>query len=132
MKEQEEADERNIADAVNILYPDRPNTTLPSVLRTSDLAGKYRHSGYGPLELREKPHPTNERETILAAGDDYELHHVTGQFWVMYIMDPNGPVAFYSAQFVLGVDGKVAALAVNVFDRVEMVDEGTIVYVRHT
>lgn len=130
MRDQKETTQRDIADAVNVLFPNRPKSPLPSTLKTSDLAGKYRHSGYGPVELREKPHPTNENQTILVTGDDDELHHVTGDFWVLYLIDGNGPAGFYSAQFAVGVDGKAASLAVDVFDRREMVDEGTIVYLR--
>lgn len=135
MKEAEDAAERDISNAPTILFPDRPKTPLPPSLPPSGLVGTYRNQGYGSLQLRQAPHPSSPGETILVADSStaawtgrLELHQASGDFWTVYVVDAAGPQAFYEGRFILGVDGRAAGLAVTLFDRSEMVYEGTIVY----
>ncbi|EQL02970.1 Beta-lactamase/transpeptidase-like protein [Ophiocordyceps sinensis CO18] len=138
MRESEERERRDIANATNILFPDRPDTALSPSLNLSDFEGRYHNKGYGAFELRQEPHPSEPGETILVADrDDFEfryqmrLYHVSGDFWTLYAESqdrPPGPYEFNKAQFTVGPDGNVAALEVTRFDREEMVLEGVIVY----
>ncbi|PFH58227.1 hypothetical protein XA68_14006 [Ophiocordyceps unilateralis] len=140
MRRDEESEKRTIANATNVLYPDRPKSPLPPSLKPSAFAGRYHNAGYGTIDLEVKPHPSKPDETILVADrKDFEvryqlkLHHVSGDFWVAYIESPDrapGPTLFYRAQFALGSDGKAASLAITLYNREEMVLEGVAVYDR--
>ncbi|PHH74848.1 hypothetical protein CDD80_2785 [Ophiocordyceps camponoti-rufipedis] len=140
MRQDDEKDRRSIANATNILFPDRPRPPLPSSLKPSQLAGRYRHPGYGTFDLRPERKASGEAETILVADrDDFEvryqlrLHHVSGEYWAVFIESPDrepGPSAFYRAQFNLGSHGRVTSLAITMFNREENVLEGVVVYER--
>ncbi|RCI09185.1 hypothetical protein L249_1483 [Ophiocordyceps polyrhachis-furcata BCC 54312] len=140
MRREDETKQREIKNATNVLFPDRPTTPLPPSLKPEAFAGRYRNAGYGIFELRPEKDPSKPEQTMLVADrDDFEvryqlrLQHVSGDFWVAYIESPDrapGPSAFYRAQFNMGADGKAVSLAVTMYDRDEMVMEGVVVYER--
>ncbi|KAL7962293.1 beta-lactamase/transpeptidase-like protein [Trichoderma compactum] len=128
-------------NALDILYPDRPNPGLPSTLSTSELLGTYYNVGYGNITLREEPHPDKLGEKILAADRpdstwNYSMrfHHVSGDHWIVYLPAPiyNGRkyVDFMAAEFKVGADGKPSAIEIVWESRTDPMPEGTAEYKR--
>ncbi|KAL7820596.1 putative penicillin-binding protein [Trichoderma gracile] len=128
-------------NAVDVLYPERPDPVLPSTLNTSELAGTYFDPGYGNITLREEPHPDKPGEKILVADRPettwkYSMHfyHVSGDHWIVYLPAPiySGTKFkdFYAAQFKVGADGKAWGVEVLMESRADPMPEGTVLYRR--
>lgn len=113
------------SDVVQRLYPNRPDPPLPSTLPTAQLTGTYYHPGYKSFTLHEEPHPENPNDKILVAERPnmtwkykLELHHVSGNFWIVYNKFLDVPIPyiindFSGGEFKIGVDGKVASLDIH-------------------
>ena len=119
---------RNLENADEILYPERPKQPQPSSLRVSELAGTYHDAGYGTVTLFEEPHPDKPDESLLAANrtellwaQKWQMHHVSGNFWTsinkLLISNINIDLEIHAAEFKIGVDGKVHGFEVAVSDR---------------
>ncbi|KAK1251795.1 hypothetical protein MKX07_007274 [Trichoderma sp. CBMAI-0711] len=128
-------------NAVDVLYPERPDPVLPSTLNTSELAGTYYDPGYGRITLREEPHPDKPGETILVADRPettwkYSMHfyHVSADHWIAYLDAPiySGTKFkdFYAAEFKVGADGKAWGVEVLLESRTDPMPEGTVLYKR--
>lgn len=137
-KESEEARRKLIANATNIVYPDRPSTSSPPTLSFSDHAGTYRHAGYGDVTFSVGSHPSRPEDITLVAeqpdrawGATVRLEHVTGNWWIWfaYIKDgPPEPVWFFKTEFKVGPDGKISSVEVDLYDYDEGLSQGTISY----
>lgn len=111
---------RDIDNAVDILYPAKPDPPLPSPLDASQLVGTYFNEGYGVLHI-DKAEP-GSRAPLVARRDDmlfmYALRfkHVSGAFWVIEVWydDTNSMADFWGGEFVAGVDGGVEGLTVKI------------------
>ena len=143
MREEAETSQRDFANATNILYPKRPKTPLPPSLQMTEFVGTYHNEGYGWLVIKQE-HDTSihgglvliaERKHDNAAWEfSLRLHHVSADFWTVYLIDTNQPSAllspFYEGHFTIGASGNVTALSILLFDRVEMVYEGNVLFDR--
>jgi hypothetical protein len=99
------------------MYPNLPDSPLPSVTNITQLAGKYTSKGYGSLTLRVKTRLDKPDEKILEAYRpeltgkyQVKLDHVSGPRWLMVTV-PYHNFAFYitiynKGRFGIGVDGK--------------------------
>ncbi|KAM4054515.1 beta-lactamase [Hirsutella rhossiliensis] len=130
-----------LANAVNITYPDLPQSRLPSSFSIADLEGKYSDESHGTMELREGTSPKKPDEKFLIAERRdttwrlaMRLYHVTGEKWIAYAswqdeMDDPGQV--YAAEFEKEADGKVSGLKVTWESKVSLgVAEGETVFKR--
>lgn len=119
---------RGADGAVDKLYPSKPNPSLPSSLKTEDLVGTYTDPGYGTFTLREEPRPDKPDETILVADRPemtwkykLEMHHVTGEYWIVYnkhLEVPNPMLEEYSSLKVkIGHDGRCKSLDIHWMNR---------------
>lgn len=106
---------KELSNAVEILYPARPDPGLPSPLNASELIGSYYDEGYGVLQIE------SEQGEMMARRDDmlfmYTLRfkHVSGAFWVieLWYEDTKSMAGFWGGEFAPGVDGGVAGLKVR-------------------
>lgn len=128
-------------NAVDVLYPERPDPVLPSTLNTSELVGTYYDPGYGNITLREEPHPDKPGEKILVADRPettwkYAMHfyHVSGDHWIVYLPAPiySGTKFkdFQAAEFKVGADGKAWGVEVLMESRTDPMPEGKVLYKR--
>ncbi|KAM5529942.1 penicillin-binding protein [Fusarium oxysporum f. sp. phaseoli] len=127
-----------VDEAVDILYPERPNPPLPATVNTTKLQGIYYDPGYGRIALREQPHPNRSDEKILVADRQemtwkyqMNLHHVSGDYWVVYLPlleNPGYFTEFVAAEFKIGNDGKPVGLQVDWVDRVTDEVEGKVLF----
>ncbi|KAL7817510.1 beta-lactamase/transpeptidase-like protein [Trichoderma aethiopicum] len=128
-------------NAVDVLYPERPDPALPSTLNTSELAGTYYDPGYGSITLREEPHPDKPGEKILVADRpettwkySMHFHHVSGDHWIVYLPAPiySGSKFkdFQAAEFKVGADGKAWGVEVLMESRTDPMPEGRVLYRR--
>ncbi|KAF4468929.1 penicillin-binding [Fusarium albosuccineum] len=126
--------------AIDIVYPDRPDTPVPSPASIKDLAGTYYDPGYKTIELRVEPHPDKQGEPILAADRmdstwqiQMRLQHVSSTWWILRAWQPGSPQLFREfaqVEFKLGVDGKPTALVVDFYARLGGQHEGKVVFNR--
>ncbi|KAL7951651.1 beta-lactamase/transpeptidase-like protein [Trichoderma barbatum] len=128
-------------NALDILYPERPNPALPSTLSTSELVGTYYNAGYGNITLREEPHPDKLGEKILVADRpdstwrySMHFHHVSGDNWIVYLPAPiysgTNFVEFVAGEFKLGADGKASGIEIIWESRTDPMFEGIALYKR--
>lgn len=128
-------------NAVDILYPERPDPAAPPTLAPSELVGTYYDPGYGNITLREEPHPDKPGEKILVANlpestwkYSMHFHHVTGDYWIVYLpWSVFSGVKFeeiVSGEFKLGADGKVSGIEVIWENRLDAMFEGKVFYKR--
>ncbi|KAL6875186.1 beta-lactamase/transpeptidase-like protein [Trichoderma novae-zelandiae] len=128
-------------NAVDVLYPERPDPVLPSTLNTSELVGTYYDPGYGNITLREEPHPDKPGEKILVADRPettwkYSMHfyHVSGDHWIVYLPAPiySGTkfTDFQAAEFKVGADGRAWGIEVLMESRTDPMPEGKVLYRR--
>ncbi|KAL7799198.1 beta-lactamase/transpeptidase-like protein [Trichoderma ceciliae] len=128
-------------NAVDVLYPERPDPALPSTLAVSELVGTYYDPGYGDITLREEPHPHTPGEKILVADRPdttwkFSMHfyHVTGDHWVIYLPAPMYSGMrfdeFVAGEFKLGVDGKASGVEVIWVNRMSAMLEGKVLFKR--
>ncbi|PCD33746.1 hypothetical protein BFJ63_vAg7029 [Fusarium oxysporum f. sp. narcissi] len=107
-------------EAVDILYPERPQPPLPPTLNITELEGISYDPGYGRITLREDPHPGGSGEKVFVADrhdmtwkHQMRLHHVSGDYWTIYLPvleNPGYIVEFVAGEFKIGSNGKVAGL----------------------
>ncbi|RFU73766.1 penicillin-binding [Trichoderma arundinaceum] len=128
-------------NAVDVLYPKRPDPVLPSTLATSELVGSYYDPGYGKFTLREEPHPDKPGEKILVADRpettwkySMHFHHVTGDHWIVYL-----PASIYAGvnfeeyvagEFKLDVSGKVSGVEIIWKNLADPMLEGVVLFKR--
>ncbi|KAK2592310.1 hypothetical protein QQS21_010000 [Conoideocrella luteorostrata] len=122
--------------AVDILFPDRPSPTLPPTINATELQGTYRSQGYGTVTFEIEAHPTHPDQKILAAYRPemvwryyMKLHHVSGDYWIMYLGGMENPTLFreYQAcQFKIGIDSKAVGFEVDWKDTIRGISEGTV------
>lgn len=125
-------------NALDVLFPDRPKTPLPPTLDISQLAGTYNHPGYGPLVLREEPHPDKPDEKTLVSDREgtswsqkWRFHHVSGDFWIAYIE----LYTYYMntavhAEFKFGVDGRPMGVEVELRNQGANLTEAIVLFKR--
>lgn len=109
----------------------RANPPVPSPLDSSELAGPYRHEGYGTLEFR-----VHDGQLIAKRNDVWlryslELEHASGSWWVAFLnlTGANIRVAF-PVEFRIGADGKPTALNVVFKNDMLGMDEGCVLFER--
>ncbi|UKZ76461.1 hypothetical protein TrVFT333_004165 [Trichoderma virens FT-333] len=128
-------------NALDILYPERPDPGLPPTLPTSELVGTYYNPGYGNITLREEAHPDKPGEKILTADRpdstwEYSMHfhHVSGDRWIVYISAPvflgRKFKEFVAGEFKIGADGKPSAIEIIWENRSDPMFEGKAHYKR--
>lgn len=130
--------QRDIDMADDILFPDRSKYPSQPSIKPGQLTGAYFNQGYGPINLFEEPLSANSDETVLVANrteliwaQQWRLHHVSGDYWTLYIkilLGINAITQFHAAEFKIGVDGKVAGLEVSIYDRNGDVNEGKVLF----
>lgn len=127
--------EENNKNAKNILYPNVPETPLPSSVKPSQIAGIYHDAGYGEFIFEERTHPDDITKSILVATREeflatlrYELHHVSGDYWIMWEMHPpTESISDWQPVTVkVGPDGKVSELEVKYQLFYEKIDQGSV------
>ncbi|KAH7237881.1 beta-lactamase/transpeptidase-like protein [Fusarium solani] len=125
-------------EAVDILYPERPNPPLPATVNTTKLQGIYYDPGYGRITLHEASHPDRSDEKILVADRQemtwkyqMNLHHVSGDYWIIYLPFLENPgyfTEFVAGEFKIGNDGKPVGLQVDWVNRVTDEVEGKVLF----
>lgn len=124
---------RNPLDHV---FPDRPDTPLPSTFDISQLEGSYHNLAYGIVTLEEKEDPENSTRSVLVADRpdstwtyQLEMRHATGDYWITFIWMTAQRFAYESSvksgHFIAGVDGGPVALEIDLGDL-----EGVVVFDR--
>lgn len=113
---------KNLKNATNILYPDRPNPPLPSSVDTKTLAGKYHDAAYGTLDFKEQKgkNGTDLAAEMREATFPYRvrLEHVTGNHWTAYMCNIGTvpePAEYGRAHFEIGPNGKPTTLIIDAF-----------------
>ncbi|KAM5346508.1 hypothetical protein ACJ41O_009513 [Fusarium nematophilum] len=132
--------EEDYEKALDIVYPKRPDPPAPSPVSIRDLAGSYYNPGYKTLKFRVEPHPDKEGEEVLLDDREdstwqvpMELHHVSGNWWIMYLVNPKNNCSFCEyeqVEFKIGPDGKPTAVEVDFYARIGEMYEGKIVFDR--
>ncbi|TQV92968.1 penicillin-binding protein [Cordyceps javanica] len=123
------------ANALDILYPNRPppEQALSPFADTSKLVGRYHHPGYGTFDFAEANHPDKAGVKVLEAerGDcffAYKMHleHVSGDYWLARgtWLHTGTRDRSDAAQFKFGVDGSPTGVELTL--RNDGVYEGTI------
>lgn len=112
----------------NVLYPNRPESPLPSALNNSQIVGKYFDPGYGSLDIIERE---LDGELVLVANwvDTLEVRfrHVTGNYWLAQIFRLKTIFALaWAAEFKVGVDGEAAGLELRLSTPEDEIDEGSV------
>jgi hypothetical protein len=119
--------EKDVGNAAEILFPDRPSRYHPPSLDVSEFPGKYQALGYGNWEFVEVVSKGAPMGVVLVADRTdllwktrVTLRHVSGDFWVAFITMLEGdglPEVFLVAEFRIGVDGKPSGLELTFKDR---------------
>lgn len=128
-----------LANAVDELYPQRPDPLLPRSLPLERYTGTFYHAGYGSVTLQLAPstiYRSANMTTLVADLPDLSwkltmnFEHVSGEYWVVYLnsstvrnglMDEAMP-----AQFRIGSDGNVKSLVVEMQYMAENMLQGLI------
>ncbi|EWY89717.1 hypothetical protein FOYG_10518 [Fusarium oxysporum NRRL 32931] len=107
-------------EAVDILYPERPQPPLPPTLNIPELEGIYYDPGYGRITLREEPHLGGSGEKVFVADrhdmtwkHQMRLHHLSGDYWIIYLPvleNPGYIVEFVAREFKIGKTRRVSTL----------------------
>lgn len=127
--------QENNKNAKNILYPNLPETPLPSSVKASQIAGTYQDAGYGEFIFEERPHPDDASKSILVATREEfliaprcELHHVSGDYWIMWVMHPptKSIMDWQPVTVKVGPDGEVSELEVKYQLFYEKTDQGSV------
>jgi hypothetical protein len=135
MRDAAEKEAREMSNAIDILYPERPDPPLPPPLPAAELVGFYIDEGYGVLRIEEAGGRTRKDKTeLMARRDDmlfmYTLRfkHVSGGFWVLEVWydDTDSMADFWAGEFVAGVDGSVSGLRVQLGTGGGTVDRGSV------
>jgi hypothetical protein len=131
--------ERDVRNAAEILFPDRPRRAQPPSLDVSEFSGKYQAPGYGTWEFVEVVSKEAPMGKVLVAyrkdllwKTRVTLRHVSGDFWVTFITIIEGdglPEIFLVAEFRIGSDGKPSGLELTFKDR-EKVNGGRVLLQR--
>ncbi|KAJ6784052.1 hypothetical protein PWT90_00339 [Aphanocladium album] len=127
MKQRIAQNKRDFENATNILYPnaaDSPSSKIDYEL----LAGTYRNTGYGAYTFKVEKSSvvgikgSKGQQQLVALRNDLlvpmrlVLRHVTGDYWVAYLLPVVGSSmarSFHAARFIMGADGKPAMLEVT-------------------
>lgn len=140
MRKSEKAEKEKIANATNLLYPDRPSEPLPPSVKLEDHAGTYYDAGYGSVTFSVGTHPSRPNETTLVAermdrawNETVRMEHVSANFWVWFthipgVLDQVGWVS--KAEFRVGPDGAIATLDVDIYDFDDEVSQGRMSYTK--
>ncbi|KAM4057408.1 beta-lactamase [Hirsutella rhossiliensis] len=121
MRAAAEKEARDMSNAVDMMYPTRPDPPLPPPVHATQLVGSYFDEGYGVLDIEEAKGRGKGKGALVARRDDmlfmYTLRfkHVSGGFWLLEVWydDTDSMAAFWGGEFVVGVDGSVAGLMVQ-------------------
>lgn len=119
----------NVRNALEKIYPSRPEKPIPASLPLSGYAGLYYHPGYQYLNVV----VTDESQgTVLSASPVPQLHaeqpdtdfpfkcdfvHVSGENWILYVDLMDAPTLtvrnFAAVEFRIGSDGEVESMGVE-------------------
>ncbi|KAJ3532067.1 hypothetical protein NM208_g8602 [Fusarium decemcellulare] len=131
--------QKDVENAADILFPNRPSKPLPPSLDIRRLSGTYHAPGYGSWEFVEVVNKRAPMGVVLVADrrdllwkTRMTLRHVSGDFWVAFIalLEGDGlPEAFFAAVFRMGVDGEPSGLELTFKDR-ERANEGRVLFQR--
>ncbi|KAJ0127059.1 hypothetical protein HZ326_29837 [Fusarium oxysporum f. sp. albedinis] len=118
---------KDVRNATEILFPNRPSGNQPPSLDVSEFSGKYQALGYGAWEFVEVVSKGAPMGVVLVAHRKdllwktrVTLRHVSGDFWVAFITILEGdglPEVFLVAEFRIGADGKPSGLELTFKDR---------------
>ena len=116
----------------DLLYPERPETPLPSPLNATQLEGKYVDNGYGALEIMAKDHGD---ATLAAKRRDFtQMHfrHVTGNFWTVgFYSEPSDITELFMAgEFHIGVEGQATGFTLSLSPVGADMNEGKVYFGR--
>lgn len=104
-------------------------------MKASQIAGTYHDVGYGEFIFEERTHPDDTTKSILVATREeflatlqYELHHVSGDYWIMWVMHlPTKLISDWQPVTVkVGPDGKVSELELKYQLFYEKIDQGSV------
>jgi hypothetical protein len=115
---------RDLKNAVDILYPNRPEEPSdPSRVHFSKYAGTYHDAGYGTIVLDVQSDSETQQEVGLVALQEesispirLEMRHVYDDKWIVYasaVLAASYSRSFHAAEFQLGNDGKVSGLRIT-------------------
>ncbi|ODA81273.1 hypothetical protein RJ55_04237 [Drechmeria coniospora] len=111
-------------NALDDIYPDRPETPAPATVAMEALAGTYHDPGYGNMTLQVDVDPDDAAEKILVGSrpDDtwpmeMKMHHISADYWILFMVMPQNPTVFFkafaAAQFKFDVAGRAKTLEVQ-------------------
>ncbi|KPM41382.1 hypothetical protein AK830_g5215 [Neonectria ditissima] len=119
--------EQDVENADDILFPHRPKEPVPPSVDLNKLSGKYHAPGFGTYSFVEETSDANSASRVLIADRTdllwktrIRLRHVSGDFWIAYILMLEGarpPEAVLAAEFLFGVDGEPSELVITFSDR---------------
>lgn len=137
LKHQEEKHRDNKNHALENFYPNRSKPAAPFTGKLEDLEGSYHDDGYGTLKFTKQE--VDGEEVLVAERTDlwlnmrYTLHHVSGDYWLLQLlqMGSNGGIELaMPAEVQYGVDGKGKAVVIHFENKEVGVDDGTVVFER--
>jgi len=131
-----------LANAVDVLFPDRTSDPLPPSLPIDKYVGTYYHPAYQNMTLELGDGTAGSQTPVLKADRTAftwqtmaKFEHVSGEHWIMYSRLAKAPTARVLAdlarvEFKIGVDGKVTKMGVEWSDTFSGVVDGWIWYDR--
>lgn len=137
LKQQEEKDRDNKNHALENFYPNRSKPAMPSTGKLEDLEGSYHDDGYGTLQFEKREADGDEvlvaERTDLWLNMRYTLHHVSGDYWLLQLLQmgsEGGIELAIPAEIRYGVDGKSKEVVIHFENKEVGVDDGTVVFER--
>ncbi|TQV97699.1 hypothetical protein V2A60_006568 [Cordyceps javanica] len=107
-------------EAIEALFPDRPETPQLGSFDAGQLVGHYKNEGWGDVTFTVADNYEGSNKTVLVGPrpdtsfrHTFILEHITGDYWlVLASMLGNSRYtnAYFTAKFVAGVDGNPSAM----------------------
>lgn len=126
--------------AIEMLFPDRPQTPQPSTFIISQLVGNYKHAGWGEVTFTAAQDPEDISKTILVGPrpnasyrHTFILEHITGDYWLLNIAsEGHSPYrdTYRTAQFVAGESGEPATIRIDTAPSLQDAGDGIVVFTR--
>ncbi|XWX00780.1 hypothetical protein V2A60_008801 [Cordyceps javanica] len=102
--------DRETAGAVDKLFPNKPDRSIPPSASIKDLAGEYHNAGYGRLVFKSTTTNDTDSPVLLAERPEtvyqynVRLEHVSGDDWLAFYLSALGsrlPAQFFPSKFRL-------------------------------
>ena len=114
---------KDYEDALSNSFPDIPEKPIPSTGSVNKLAGTYRNAGFFDFTMHVKSLANGEK-VLSGSRDDggfpivFDLHHVSGDWWMMWMSNPQNPPMpefrqWARVEFLFGADASPTAMEVQ-------------------